>query len=145
MKVRDCMTAQPITAQGTDSIQRVARIMRECDVGAVPILMDDHLVGILTDRDIAIRAAATGLDMQHHRAQEIMTSDLLTVTPDTDLEAAADIMSDAKIRRLPIVTEDKLLGLLSLGDLAVASRGREELCGFVLEHVSEPIGPKCAM
>ncbi len=145
MKVRECMTGQPITAQASDSIHRVAKIMRECDVGAVPVLLNGNLVGILTDRDITIRAAGTGLDIEHHQAQEIMSSDLLMVSPDMELEDAANIMADAKIRRLPIVLDSKLVGLISLGDLAVATKGHEQLCGTVLENVSEPIGPKCVM
>lgn len=145
MKVRECMTGQPITAQASDSIHRVAKIMRECDVGAVPVLLNGNLVGILTDRDITIRAAGTGLDIEHHQAQEIMSSDLLMVSPDMELEEAANIMADAKIRRLPIVLDSKLVGLISLGDLAVATKGHEQLCGTVLENVSEPIGPKCVM
>ncbi len=145
MKVRECMTGQPITAQADNSIQRVAKIMRECDVGAVPVLLNDKLVGILTDRDITVRGAGTGLDLEHHKVQEIMSSDLLTISPDTELEEAANIMADAKIRRLPIVLDRKLVGLISLGDMAVATKGHEELCGIVLENVSEPIGPKCVM
>lgn len=145
MKVRECMTGQPITAQGSDSIERVCKIMRECDVGAVPVLQNDKLVGILTDRDIVTRAAATGLDLEHHKALEIMTTDVLTISPNAELQEAADIMADAKIRRLPIVLDGKLVGLISLGDLAVASKGHEELPGMVLENVSEPIGPKCVM
>jgi len=145
MKVREVMTGQPLTAQGSDSIMRVAKIMRACDVGAVPILSNDKLVGILTDRDITVRGTATGLNIEHHQAQEIMSSDLLVISPDAELEEAADIMADAKIRRLPIVLDSKLIGLISLGDLAVASKGHEQLCGVVLENVSEPIGPKCSM
>lgn len=145
MKVREIMTGQPITVQSSDSIQRAAKIMRECDVGAVPVMQNGSLVGLLTDRDIIVRGAATGLDLEHHKALEVMTTDLLTISPDTELEEAADIMGDAKVRRLPILLDGKLLGLVSLGDLAVAGKGHEELCGTVLENVSEPIGPKCMM
>ncbi len=145
MQVRECMTGKPLTAQNDDSIQRVAGVMRECDVGAVPVLNDDELVGILTDRDITIRAAAAGLDLQAHQAEEIMSTELLTISPTTDLAEAADLMADAKVRRLPILESDELVGLVSLGDLAVAAKGQEEICGSVLKQVSEPIGPKCVM
>ena len=145
MKIRECMTGQPITIQANESIVNAAKIMRECDVGAVPVLLEDKLVGVLTDRDVVIRGIATGLDLNTHQAQEIMTPNPKTITPEAGFEEAARIMGDAKIRRLPVVEDGKLVGLVSLGDLAVAHKGHEDVCGLVLENVSEPIGPKCAM
>jgi CBS domain-containing protein len=145
MKIRECMTGQPLTVKAADPIQGAAKIMRECDVGFLPVLSGDKLVGVLTDRDIVIRACAMGFDLGNHECQEIMSGDPQTCSPETSLEEAAKIMSQAKIRRLPVLQDGKLVGLLSLGDLAVAAKGQEEMTGTVLENVSEPIGPKCVM
>lgn len=145
MNVRDCMTAQPITAQANEPIQRAAKMMQECDIGCLPILNDDRLVGLVTDRDIVVRAVAGGLDLANHQVQEIMSRDIKTTTADTSIENAAQTMAAAKVRRLPVTEDSKLIGWLSLGDVAVASRGHEELCGSILENVSEPIGPKCVL
>jgi CBS domain-containing protein len=145
MKVRECMTGQPLTIKAADPIQSAAKIMRECDVGFLPVLSEDKLVGALTDRDIVIRACAMGFDLANHQCQEIMSSNPQSCSPETSLEEAAQIMSQAKVRRLPVLQDGKLVGLLSLGDLAVATKGNEEMSGTVLEHVSEPIGPKCVM
>lgn len=145
MNVRECMTGQPMTLQATQSIQTAAKTMRECDVGVVPVLVEDRLVGILTDRDIVVRGIATGLELENHQIQEIMTLDPQTARADTTFEEAAETMSRAKVRRLPVVEDGKLIGMVSLGDMAVAHKGHDDLCGVVLEHISEPIGPKCVM
>ena len=145
MYVRECMTGQPMTLQATQSIQSAAKTMRECDVGVIPVLVEDRLVGILTDRDIVVRGIATGLELENHQIQEIMTLDPKTVRPGTSFEEAAELMAQAKVRRLPVVEDGKLVGMISLGDMAVAHKGHDDLCGVVLEHVSEPIGPKCVM
>lgn len=145
MNVRDCMTPRPTTIQAAQSIQSAAKTMRECDVGAVPVMVEDRLVGILTDRDIVVRGVATGMELENHQVQEVMSLEPKTVTPDASFEEAAEIMSEAKVRRLPVAEDGKLIGLISLGDLAVSHKGHEDMCGQVLEHVSEPIGPKCAM
>ncbi|MDP1808072.1 MAG: CBS domain-containing protein [Actinomycetota bacterium] len=139
------MTPRPTTIQAAQSILSAAKTMRECDVGAVPVMVEDKLVGILTDRDIVVRGVATGLELENHQVQEVMSLEPKTVKPDTSFEEAAQIMSEAKVRRLPVAEDGKLVGLISLGDMAVAHKGHEDMCGVVLENVSRPIGPKCAM
>lgn len=88
--------------------------MRKCDIGYMPIVEGDRLVGIVTDRDIVLRAAATGMDLVTHTAAEVTSSQLTTVTPQISTEAAARQMAFAKIRRLPVVDGERLVGVVSL-------------------------------
>lgn len=143
MNVRECMTESPTTIAANESILSAAKTMRECDIGAVPVVVDDRLVGVLTDRDIVVRAAALGLELEDHQAQEIMSVEPKTVTPDAQLEEAADTMAEAKVRRLPVVDDGTVVGVVSLGDMAVAHKGHDEPCAATLQHISEPVGPKC--
>ena len=145
MNLRECMTDHPTTVQATQSIHSAAMLMRERDVGFLPVLVADRIVGLLTDRDIVIRAVATGLDLDNHQVQEVMTTAVTTASPDTTFEEAAQIMSDAQVRRLPVIIDSKLVGIVSLGDIVVAHQGHEELCGSILESVSQPVGPKHIM
>ena len=144
VNVSDIMTKNPESAQVTDSIMNIASMMRDIDVGFMPILDGNILIGVATDRDIVIRAVADGMDIENTSVGEIMSSDLHVVSPDTDLDEAAHIMEEFKIRRLPVVDQDGLLvGILSLGDIAVRSQNIEE-AGEVLEQVSEPSRPEMA-
>ena len=142
MKANDCMTREPRTVQATQSINKAAEIMRDRDVGTVPVLSDSKLVGILTDRDIVVRGIAPHLDLESHQVQEIMSSDPQVASPDTAVEEVAKLMSDLKIRRLPIVEDGMLIGLVSLGDIAVSHSGHNEMCAQVLENVSAPARPE---
>jgi len=144
VNVSDIMTKNPESAQVTDSIMNIASMMRDIDVGFMPILDGNILIGVATDRDIVIRAVADGMDIENTSVGEIMSSDLHVVSPDTDLDEAAHTMEEFKIRRLPVVDQDGLLvGILSLGDIAVRSQNIEE-AGEVLEQVSEPSRPEMA-
>ncbi|MHB8840602.1 MAG: CBS domain-containing protein [Candidatus Aquicultor sp.] len=144
MNVSDIMTKNPESAQVTDSIMDVASMMRDINVGFMPILDGNILVGVSTDRDIVIRAVADGMDIENTSIGEIMSSDLHVVSPDTSLDEAANIMEEFKIRRLPVVDQDGLLvGVISLGDIAVRGQNIEE-AGEVLEQVSEPSRPEMA-
>lgn len=144
MKIREIMTQSPETAQITDSLRDVASMMRDLNVGFMPIMDGDTLVGVLTDRDITIRATAEGLDTNNASAGEIMSTDLHLISPDADLDEAANVMEEFQIRRLPVVDENNLLiGVVSLGDIAVRSGNIEE-AGEILEEVSEPSRPEMA-
>jgi CBS domain-containing protein len=99
-------------------LSEVARIMREKDVGAIPVGENDRLVGMITDRDIAVRGVAKGHGPET-RVRDLMTGDLVIVRVDDDVEDAAAKMSEAQVRRLPVIDEDdRLCGIVSLGDLA---------------------------
>jgi CBS domain-containing protein len=138
MKVRDVMTPNPRTVQLSDSIQVAARIMRDEDTGAVPVVEDGtHVVGMITDRDIVIRAVADG-DWDC-TIDDIVTDDPITVTAETPTSEAAELMGEHQIRRLPVVdADDNLVGIVSLGDLAV-KEGRDGRMGETLENISEGV------
>jgi CBS domain-containing protein len=136
MNVRDVMTSNPRTVAPNDSIQVAARIMKEEDCGVVPVVENGKPVGIITDRDIVIRAVAEGGNDRSVR--EIATSDLVFVKPDTSTRDAEKLMSQRQVRRLPVVENDRLVGIVSLGDLAV-KEGRDSRTGDTLENISEGV------
>ncbi len=136
MNVRDVMTSNPRTVSPNDSIQVAARIMREEDCGVVPVVENGRPVGIVTDRDIVIRAVADGTGDKSVR--EIQTTDLVFVKPDASTKDAEKLMSERQIRRLPVVENDRLIGIVSLGDIAV-KEGKDSRTGDTLENISEGV------
>jgi CBS domain-containing protein len=137
MHIRDVMTPDPRCVSPSDSIKDAARIMRDEDTGAVPVVEDGRPVGILTDRDIVVRAVAE--DSQLNRpVRDIVTSGVLSASPDMSTREAAELMSEHQIRRLPVVENDRLVGIVSLGDLAV-KEGRDSRVGDALQHISEGV------
>jgi CBS domain-containing protein len=137
MNVRDVMTSNPRTVSPGDSIQVAARIMKEEDTGVVPVVDNGRPVGILTDRDIVIRAVADGGPCDRP-VREIATTELVFVKPDTSTREAEKIMSQRQIRRLPVVENDRLVGIVSLGDIAV-KEGKDSRTGDTLENISEGV------
>jgi len=135
MKVRELMTADVTTAELGTTLEEIATIMRHEDVGAVPIIDDGEVVGIVTDRDIVVRCVAEGGDPGESTAEDILTEGLITVTPDSEVEDAQALMSRHQIRRLPVVREGRLEGVISLGDMAVKGEDRGAH-GEVLEEIS---------
>jgi len=101
-------------------------------------IQNGQLVGVITDRDIVVRVVADGLDPHLEQAALHMTRDPISVSPDTSVDAAAKIMADQQIRRLPVVEDGKLVGYLALGDLAL--QNRDARIGDTLEQISEPAG-----
>jgi CBS domain-containing protein len=123
-------------------VQEAAELMRSLDVGSLPVCDGRKIQGMITDRDIAIRAVADGREARQTPVREIMTPELVYCTEDEDVTAAAQLMHDHQIRRLPIINEQKeLVGIVSLGDLAVETRD-EKMAGQVLEGISEPAKPQ---
>jgi len=118
----------------------VARKMKNLDVGSLPVCENDRLVGMLTDRDIVVRAVADGCDTKTITAREVMTPDIVYCFEDQDVQQAARLMEENQIRRLVILNRDeRLVGIVSLGDLAVET-GDEHLTVKTLEkEVSEPL------
>jgi CBS domain-containing protein len=117
-RVRDVMTMSPTTLRSDQTVTAAARIMEAENVGDV-IVSDDSLVrGVVTDRDVAIRAVARGLDPKTTTLREICSDEPITVGSDVKLDQAADVMSRNAIRRLPVVDDGKLVGVVSLGDVA---------------------------
>lgn len=138
MKVRDIMTPQVEVADYNTSLVQVAEMMKRENVGAIPVCKQDQLLGILTDRDIIIKAVAEGKDLSSIQVSEIMSTNPVSIKPEADIHEAARLMSDNQIRRLPVVENGKLVGILSLGDLAVENIHEDE-AGEALSDISQGI------
>jgi CBS domain-containing protein len=134
-KIQDLMTKNPRTVTADATIAEAAKIMRDEDTGVVPIVEGDQLVGVITDRDIAIRALAEGKDAQTN-VRDIASKDLVTVDPQQDLDEALRLMAQHQVRRLPVVEEDgKLVGIVAQADVAKA--GDDARTGEVVEQISK--------
>jgi len=138
MKIREIMTQQVETVSPDTSLKEAARMMRDADIGFLPVGENDRLVGTLTDRDIAIRAVADGKDPNSSKVRDAMSSDLVFAFEDQDSNEAAQIMSEKQIRRLPILNRDKrLVGVVAVGDLATKTHD-DDVVGQTMEDVSRP-------
>lgn len=143
MKVSEAMTRDVRVAVPNQTIQDAAKLMADVDAGVVPVGENDRLVGMITDRDIAVRAVALGKGPQTP-IREVMSSEVKYCFEDEDCDHVSRNMADQQIRRLPVVNQDKrLVGILSLGDLAVASDRSE--AGQTLSEISQPGGPHSQM
>jgi CBS domain-containing protein len=135
------MTRDVEAARPDDSLARAAQRMEEHDVGVLPVMEGDQLLGIITDRDITVRTTAKGWDPTSVTVRDAMTPDVTYCFEDDDIRDAARKMEEKQIRRLVVLNREKrLVGIVSLGDLAVHIN-TEPLAGEVLERVSEPAGP----
>ncbi len=137
MNIRDVMTPNPRSVSPSDSIENAARIMRDEDTGAVPVVENGRPVGIVTDRDIVVRAVADGGQM-NRPVRDIVTNSVVSVSPDMSTREATELMSEHQIRRLPVVENDRLVGIVSIGDLAV-KEGKDGRIGDTLQHISEGV------
>ncbi len=134
--IRDAMTSNPKTVTSDQTVVDAAKIMQQEDTGVVPIVDGERLVGVLTDRDIAIQVVAGGKDPQSTKVTEIASRDLVTVDPQQDLDEALRLMAQHQVRRLPVVEEDgKLVGILAQAD--VARHGDDARAGEVVEEISQ--------
>jgi CBS domain-containing protein len=141
-KVRDVMTTRPRAVAPQTPVTEVAELMEADDVGAIPVVEGDRLVGIVTDRDIVVRAVAKGKDLSGMPAAEVSSRELITVNPDDDLSDALKLMAQYQVRRLAVTGEDeRLVGVVSQAD--VAAHAKEKDVGEVLEGISrQPQGPR---
>lgn len=120
MRVKDCMGIKEIVqATPETNLQEVAELMNQNHVGCIPICQEEQVVGFVTDRDIVTRAIANKLDCSSTRVSEIMNTKIIKTTPDTDINEALEIMKDNQIRRLPVIQDNKIVGILSMGDIAL--------------------------
>ena len=142
MKLKDIMTKDVECVRPGDTLQDAARKMKDLDVGPMPVCGDnDKVVGMLTDRDIAIRAVAEGKDPRTTRVQDAMTEDVAWCYEDQDSKEAAELMQERQIRRLLVMNRDKrLVGIVSLGDMA--TEGKKKQAAETLQAVSEPSQPR---
>ena len=124
MKVSDKMTNKVQITSPDDTIQQAARTMAGCDAGALPVGTGDHLIGMITDRDIAVRGVAQG-KAPNVKVREVMTQEVRYCFEDEDLDHVAANMADQQVRRLPVVNrEKKLVGILSIGDIGPRLAGK---------------------
>lgn len=135
MLVKELMSPQPVFCTPETSLHDVARLMKENDCGAIPVCEGQHVVGIVTDRDIVTRAVAGDADSQKLAASEVMTRNLMLVRDDDPIERALQIMESEQVRRLPVVQGPVLVGVLSMTDLA--EHLSERKAGELLREVSE--------
>jgi CBS domain-containing protein len=139
MKVMDLMTKPAVCISANASLQTAAQKMKELDVGPLLVGEKDRLVGIITDRDIVVRGVCEGFDVATTRVQDVMTPHITYCFEDQEIEEAARLMREKRIRRLTVINRQKrLVGIVSLSDLAVES-GDEHLAWKTLERVSEPV------
>jgi CBS domain-containing protein len=140
MRISEVMTREVRVAQLDDTLADAAKLMAQLDVGVLPVSNGERLVGMLTDRDIAIRAVADGLGPDT-KVEEIMTQDVKYCFESDDCADIARNMGDIQIRRLPVVDKDKrLVGIVSIGDLAVTMEPDGEMVGDSLAGISRPNG-----
>jgi CBS domain-containing protein len=138
MKINDIMTKGVIKVNAESSIQDVAKVLKDHNIGSVPVCREDKVVGIITDRDIVIRAIAEGNTSLN--ASDVMTSNPVTCSSNSDVEEVSRIMSERQIRRIPIVDNSNLVGMVALGDLAVENISDSEV-GEALKEISTPCCP----
>ncbi len=136
MNVRELMTTAPITVQPDATLGEVAVLMKQEDCGSIPVVEDGRLVGIVTDRDIVIRGVAAGSDPKTQRVRTVMSADPVTIRPDDDLTDAEKVMADRQIRRLPVVENGKLVGIIVTAQIARAADKRK--VGETIKEISEP-------
>jgi CBS domain-containing protein len=137
MKIRDVMTPDVSFVRPDTSILEIARKMRDADIGSTPVVDQDRLIGMVTDRDIVVRVVAEGRPTQTSTARDAMSPGVLYCFDDEAIEDVLDKMGDQQIRRLPVVNRDKrLVGLVSLGDLSLT--GKRKAAGEALQEISQP-------
>jgi CBS domain-containing protein len=134
-RLRDVMTRQVATVHPNQTLEEAAKIMSEYNIGPVPVVENGQCVGMITDRDIAIRATAHNRDSQT-RVRDVMTHNIVTASADMDVHDAADLMAKHQIRRLPVVDNQQVVGIVSLGDLAVRDIYENE-AGSALSDISQ--------
>ena len=136
MKVRDAMHAGVTCVGPETSLADIARMMRDQDIGAIPICDNDRLAGMVTDRDIACRGLADGRDVNTLCARDVMSKPIIYCTAEEEVEDAVRLMETKQIRRLPVIDGQKrMVGMLALGDIATCTN--RALSGEVLSHVAE--------
>jgi CBS domain-containing protein len=134
--IRDVMTSEPRTIDAGQSVAYAAKMMRDEDVGLAPIVEDDRFIGMLTDRDIAVRVVAEGKNPNEVTVGEVASKQVVTIDPQQDLAEALRIMAKHQVRRLPVVEEDgRLVGIVAQAD--VAREGDDKQTGALVEEISQ--------
>ncbi len=136
MIVKDIMTCDVACLKADDSVEKAAQLMKQYDVGSIPICDNNKIIGIVTDRDIAVRSVAQNHDTSCQKVYDIMTSNPVVGTCDMEVHQVAKLMSERQIRRLPIVENNNLVGMVSLGDISVEPKLQDN-AEWALKNISE--------
>lgn len=138
MKVSDIMSTDVSWVDPSAKLTDIAKMMKDKDIGSIPVVQNNMVKGIITDRDIVIRVISEGKDTNQITADQVMSADPVVIEQSEDIDKAADIMFEYQIKRLPVVKNDKLVGIIALGDLAVESIHVNE-AGEALSGISRGI------
>ena len=145
MQVKDIMSGQPIAIAPAEPVAAAARVLAQHNIGALPVCSGGQLRGMVTDRDIVLRCIAAGKSPKSVRVHELMTGRVATAAPDTDVSAAAGIMASEQVRRLPVVEQGRLVGMVSLADISrrpdymmEAAETLEDICAGVRRLDAQP-------
>ncbi|MEJ9212115.1 CBS domain-containing protein [Bacillus smithii] len=134
MKVRDIMSSNIESCSSQDSLQTVASKMKQLNIGALPVVENGQVTGMITDRDVTIRAVAD--NNANKNVEQVMTHNVVSVSPDASVEEAAQLMAQHQIRRLPVVENGQIVGMVALGDLSVSEQSNEK-AGEALTQISQ--------
>jgi CBS domain-containing protein len=134
-KINETMTANPCTIDASKPVSYAAKMMRDENVGFAPIVDGDRLIGTLTDRDIAVKVVAEGLDPNTTPVREVATNDLITVEPEDDLDDAMQLMARHQVRRVAVVEGGRLVGVVAQADVARDAKTKQT--GEVVEEISQ--------
>lgn len=142
-KCAEVMTKDPVCCLPADTTVEAARLMRESDVGPIPVVEDERtkkLVGIVTDRDLALKVVAEGRDPNAVKVEEVMSRELVTCRAGDDLHKAVGLMAERQLRRIPVVDEGgRVVGIIAQADVATRTEAPEKTAG-VVEEISKPRG-----
>ncbi len=135
-QIRDVMSGRPATCEPQTTVVEAARLMASQDVGPIPVVEGERLIGLVTDRDLVVRVLAEARDPQSTTIGDIASTDLVTVSPDDSLDQALQLLASHQVRRLPVVEGERLVGVVAQADIA---RHAEEVeAGEVVEQISQP-------
>jgi CBS domain-containing protein len=132
--IKEVMSSDVRTCEPDATVVDVAKVMAKEDVGPIPVVEGGRLVGLVTDRDLVVRVLAEGKDPKTTKVGEIASRDLVTVSPDEDLDQALKLLAQHQVRRLPVVEGDRVVGIVAQAD--VARLGRDAKTGEVVEEIS---------
>ncbi len=134
--VRDVMTENPITIDAAEPVSSAALLLRDHDIGSLPVTQEGALYGMITDRDITTRLGAEGIELESGSVRDVASTDAITVSPETDLDEALRLMAHHQVRRLPVVEGDRVVGILAQAD--IAHEEEHEQVGKTVEAISDP-------
>jgi len=139
--LQDLMTKNVVTVSPQQSVAQAAQLMSQYNVGSLPVVENEQVKGIITDRDISLRATSQGLDPNTTKVDSVMSKNLVTGTPQMDVHEAARLMKEKQVRRLPVIENNQLKGIVALGDLTTQNIYQDE-AGEALAGISEPSAPQ---